>query len=124
MAYQRLTSKGLEQWRVGRIIANGGRCALCSKPIKSPCADHDHATGIMRDAICRSCNSGLGQVERAVSRFGIPDIAAFLAGALRYMQKHSSPQTEYLHPSHKSEEEKRDARNKKARLRRAAAKEK
>lgn len=121
---QRLTAKSLENWRTGRILANGGKCGLCHKAIKSPCADHDHATGVMRDAICRSCNSGLGQIERAILRFGIPDVPAFLLGASKYLEKHKTPQEPFLHPTFRTPEEKREARNKKARLRRAEAKEK
>lgn len=112
---KRLKQRELEAWRKGRITANGGRCALCSAPIKSPCADHDHRTGFMRDAICRSCNSGLGQIERAQARFGIPNMAAFLAGAARYLQKHDTPQHEELHPTYRTPDEIKDRRNAKAR---------
>lgn len=119
----RLTAKSLAAWREGRIKVNGGKCALCLAPIKSPCADHDHDTGQMRDAICRSCNSGLGQIERAQSRFGIPNLAAFLHGAARYLQLHATPQHGVEYPTHRTEEERRVMRNAKARKTRAAKKE-
>lgn len=119
----RLKTTELPAWREQRIKANGGKCPLCLAPIKSPCADHDHDTGQMRDTICRSCNSGLGQIERAQSRFGIPNLAAFLHGAARYLQQHSTPQHGKFHPTHRTDEEKRVARNAKARKTRAAKKE-
>jgi Recombination endonuclease VII len=118
----RLKTTELAAWRTTRITANGGRCPLCQSGIKSPCADHDHATGVMRDTICRSCNSGLGQIERAVSRFGIPNLSAFLHGAAAYIQKHTTPQHQLLHPTFKTEEEKRVARNTAAKKRRLKAK--
>lgn len=117
---KRLKVSEIPAWREKRIKDNGGRCALCVAPIKNPCADHDHRTGVMRDAICRSCNSGLGQLERAQARFGIPNMAAFLAGAARYMQKHETPQHEELHPTYRTEDERRIERNAKARKARAA----
>jgi hypothetical protein len=120
---QRLKTTEIERWRTGRIAANGGKCGLCQLPIKNPVADHDHATGIMRDAICRSCNSGLGQIERAVSRFGIPNIQAFLFGSAKYLQRHDTPQHSVLHPTFKTEDEKRLLRNKRARIARAQKKE-
>jgi len=120
---RRLKNSELPEWRTGRIKANGGRCALCQNPIKVPCADHDHETGQMRDTICRSCNSGLGQIERAVKRFGIPNLPAFLHGAVTYLQRHSTPQHDLYHPTFKTDEEKRVARNAAARKRRQNTKE-
>ena len=119
----RLTAKELGAWRTKRLTANCGRCGLCQLPCVSPVADHDHATGELRDTICRACNSGLGQVERAKVRFGIKNLSAFLHGAARYLQLHSMPQHGLQYPTHKTEDEKRLARNAAARKRRAAAKE-
>lgn len=39
-----------------------GICCLCSKE-SALVADHDHASGLMRDWICSSCNLRLGQFE-------------------------------------------------------------
>lgn len=118
----RLKTTELPAWRARRIAANGGRCPLCQAAIKNPCADHDHSTGQMRDTICRSCNSGLGQIERAQTRFGIPNLAAFLHGAAKYLQVHAVPQHNQLHPTYRTEDERRLARNAKARAARAAKK--
>lgn len=123
MIMTRLTAKGLKEWRESRLAANGGRCALCRGPCVSPVADHDHNTGELRDTICRSCNSGLGAVERAQVRFGIRNLAAFLHGTVTYLQKHSQPQHGLQYPTHRTDEEKRIARNAKARKARATKKE-
>lgn len=38
---------------------NGGMCWICSKSV-SECVDHDHDSGKIRGALCRTCNAGLG----------------------------------------------------------------
>lgn len=40
------------------LAAQGGVCALCTRP--ATCCDHDHDTGAIRGALCNSCNVGLG----------------------------------------------------------------
>lgn len=120
----RLKTTEVAKWRAERALKNSGRCGLCQLPIVSPVADHDHHTGQMRDAICRSCNSGLGAVERARVRFGIKNLQAFLHGTATYLQRHETPQHNLLHPTHRTLEEKRlrvNARAKKARATKKAA---
>jgi hypothetical protein len=43
--------------------SSDGLCALC---LEEPATDidHDHVTGKVRGALCKSCNIGLGWVER------------------------------------------------------------
>lgn len=120
----RLTVKELGAWRTKRLVANCGRCGLCQLPVKRPVADHCHVTGQLRDVICSGCNSVLGKVENSYKRYGVQNLSAFLHGAARYLQLHSMPQHGLQYPTHKTEDEKREARNKAARARRAAAKEK
>ena len=101
--------------------AQGNTCAVC----KLPCApneavlDHDHSTGAIRATLHRGCNSLLGKLENNYKRYGVRSLAAFAAGVAGYLQKHVTSQHGLLHPTHKSEEEKRLARNKKARTARA-----
>jgi hypothetical protein len=63
-------------------------CPICRVVTDSPQADHDHATGQMRDWLCKPCNLGLGQFK---------DNAAALYRAALYIEKHQqvSP-IEYL----------------------------
>lgn len=118
----RLKASELPAWREARIKANSGACGLCRLPIQRPVADHDHATGFLRDAICAGCNSVLGKVENSYKRYGVQNLSAFLLGAGAYLQKHRTPQSSFQYPTHKSEDEKRDLRNKRARIARAAKK--
>jgi hypothetical protein len=76
----------------------------------------------VRGTLHRSCNSLLGKVENNSARFGVRSLPEFLHGAAAYLQKHSTNITGLIHPTHKTDDEKRLARNKKAVAKRAAAK--
>lgn len=87
--------------------------------------DHCHQSGYIRGVLHRSCNSLLGVLENNRVRFGLKNdaqFAAFMAGAHNYIIKHMVPQTHLIHPTFKTEEEKRLARNAKARKVRATKK--
>lgn len=84
--------------------------------------DHDHSTGAVRATLHRGCNSLLGKIENNHKRYGIQSLAAFTAGVAPYLQRHTTNITGLIHPLHKTEEEKRLARNTKARKVRAAKK--
>lgn len=86
--------------------------------------DHCHKTGAVRGTLHRSCNALLGKLENNVARFGVKDISAFCHGAAHYLLRHKTNITGLLHPTHKTEDEKRIKRNKDAVKRRAAARKK
>lgn len=98
----------------------GNRCAICQLPLSKPVLDHDHSTGAVRATLHAGCNSLLGKVENNYKRYGVTNLAAFLAGTAAYLQRHTTNQTGLLHNTHKSEDEKRELRNAKARATRAA----
>ena len=100
----------------------GGRCDLCQLPLSKPCLDHDHVTGAIRGTLHNGCNALLGKVENNYKRYGVVNLAAFLAGTAAYLQKHQTNRTGYLHPTFKTEEQKRERRNKQARAARTARK--
>ena len=99
-----------------------GRCAICQLPLVRPVLDHDHSTGAVRATLHAGCNSLLGKVENNYKRYGVTNLAAFLAGTAAYLQRHSTNQTGYLHSTHKDQDEKRELKNKRARATRAKAK--
>lgn len=123
----KLTSSQLKPVRDKIRADQKGLCALCSQPVSVADAvlDHCHTHGFIRGTLHRSCNSLLGVLENNRKRFGLGDdaaFAAFMAGAGAYIVKHITPQTRMVHPTFKTEEEKRLARNAKARKARAAGK--
>jgi len=42
------------------LIAQAGRCAICTIALKRPCVDHCHNTGQVRGLLCHKCNIRLG----------------------------------------------------------------
>ena len=106
-----------------KLAAKQGQvCPLClgSLKQKDPVLDHDHKNGAVRAVLCRNCNGMEGKVRtaaiRANSEAGSVEWLENLAAYWRYYR--DSPRG-FLYPSHKSEDEKRLARNKKARLKRS-----
>ena len=94
-------------------------------PVSTPVLDHCHEHGFVRGVICNTCNGKFGegkvrQAAKACSRTLTE--AEWLMNLAEYWAKHETPQTKYIHPTHKTEDEKRLARNKRERLRRARAK--
>lgn len=103
------------------------RCALCNidllSDLRNACVDHCHRTGFIRAVLCRNCNRGEGKVKTVATmckRAG--EMVHWLMRLVAYWHKHATPQTNWIHPKHKTEEEKRIRRNKKARERRKASK--
>jgi len=84
--------------------------------------DHDHSTGAVRASLHRTCNALLGKVENNYKRYGVKNLGAFCAGLAGYLQTHRINQTGLLHPTFKTEDEKREKRNKTARIKRAKSK--
>ena len=121
-----MTNSEVKVIRQQQTAQQGNLCALCGLPgvAKDPVLDHNHQTGAVRGTLHRSCNALLGKVENNAARFGVKSLPAFLHGAAKYLQVHSTNITGIIHPTHKTEDEKRIARNKKAVVRRAAAKRK
>lgn len=92
---------------------------MCQLPLTKPVLDHDHASGAVRATLHNGCNAVLGKIENSYRRYGVVNLAAFVNGVAKYLQIHSTNQTGYIHPTHRTEDEKRERRNKLARERRA-----
>lgn len=122
----RLKATQVATTRTTLALRQDSRCALCqsklglSAPL-DPVLDHDHRTGAVRGVLHRGCNSLLGKIENNAARYGVRDVAAFTGGVAGYLRRHMVNTTGLLHPTHKSPDEKREARNKKARATRAKA---
>lgn len=85
--------------------------------------DHCHATGGIRAVLNRWENSVLGRLENWANRVGHgTDPVIFLRQCADYIEHHRDYPSNVLHPTYKTEDEKRLARNAKARKARAKGK--
>jgi hypothetical protein len=67
---------GISMEEYEALLAKG--CAICGAT-EHLGLDHDHQTGEIREALCRSCNSGIGMLR---------DDADRVRAALAYLEKH------------------------------------
>lgn len=124
---KRLTNSELANVRDQMVLKQGRKCAICGFPFTSrdgPCVDHDHDTGFIRAAIHRSCNQAEGRVKTKamLGHTGVPAYD-YIIRLGKYLELHQTPRYPLIHPLHKTEEEKRLAKNKRARTLRAKKKE-
>lgn len=124
----RLTATQIKLVRLRIAADQGNRCAICGgqlglKAPLDPVLDHNHQTGAVRGVLHRGCNSLLGKVENNGPRYGVRDILAFCGGLANYLRNHLTNVTGYLHPTHRTDDEKRVLRNRRARVTRAKKKE-
>lgn len=125
MPNKRLTAKELKEWREQIWLAQGKRCALSGYTIalEDAVADHDHKTGALRGVLHRGVNALLGHLENNHKRYGVPH--PMMVAAMQNVGEYLSRGQEgaHLYPTFRTEEEKRQRRNKLARQRRAVKKE-
>jgi hypothetical protein len=65
-AHARFVRTGCSPEMLEKLLREqNGLCAICSKILKGRdmCADHCHKTGVVRGLLCRTCNSGIGQLS-------------------------------------------------------------
>lgn len=55
------------------------KCAICFRHLDKPFVDHNHDTEIVRDLLCRDCNSMLGFAK---------DNIEILESAIQYLRRH------------------------------------
>lgn len=99
-------------------------CELCGEVFteKNPAVvDHDHTTGEIRGVLHRGCNAMLGVIENGRARYQLRDLPRLLR-LLRAIPEYISRRRvdAPLYPTHRTEDEKRELRNKRARAARAA----
>lgn len=103
-------------------VHQGNKCPLCGvkftgKLRGGPALDHCHETGFIRDVLCMTCNGGEGKVKSLAIRYGggKEGHVQWLLNLAAYLKKHSTPQYNFIHPTHLTDDEKRIAKNAKAR---------
>ena len=107
----RLKTSQLTAVRTHLTKAQGGVCAICKRQFKGKvvgCVDHDHTSGHIRGVLCRACNRLEGQVKNRILMAGGKDNPVeLLRGLVEYWEHYKTPRTKYLHPTFRTESEKR-----------------
>lgn len=117
----RLEAKHLPAVKSKLLVAQNGVCPLCKRDMASfqsinKVVDHDHSTGHIRGVLCRVCNGEEGRVKARAIRCSSGDkYQDWIIALAAYYLMHRENPSQYLHPTHLSEPEKRAAKNKKAR---------
>jgi hypothetical protein len=118
----RIKTKEIAGLRTKKILSQNGLCAICNINLDNttPCLDHSHVTGKIRDVLCLNCNGIEGKIFNLCRRAKRETTEReFLLEINKYWIKHSEiKEGDYIHPNHKTEDEKRISKNKKARNRR------
>lgn len=125
MSVRKLKTTEVKKVREELLRRQGGVCALTHYPLDPSDAvlDHCHTTGHIRGTIHRGANSLLGKLENNHKRYGVSKPMMFAIGRNLEAYLTRSFEANPLHPTHKTEDEKRLARNAKARAARAKKKE-
>jgi hypothetical protein len=106
------------------IAKQNGNCPICGKDLTrvskgNIVVDHDHETGIIRAALHRGCNGIDGKILKLLRTWGkatsLDEAIKTLKRLITFWELHKKAQTYLIYPSFKTEEEKREARNKKQR---------
>jgi Recombination endonuclease VII len=123
---RRLTKSELSGYRKRWTREQQGFCPLCERTMgEDTVVDHDHRTGECRAVVCRWCNSILGKIENWAFRIGQGiDPLMYLTNVTNYLKKVELGigGKGAIYPSHKTDDEKRLLKNKRARTARAKAK--
>lgn len=120
---RRLKATEVKTYREQQLAKQGGVCPLCLQTIELSEAvlDHDHKRGVCRGVLHRGCNCMVGKIENARVRYKLTDnqsLGNLLSNIINYM----SSSLDVLHPTHRTEEEKRVRRNARAKKKRALTK--
>lgn len=127
---RRLKRAEIDDFKREQLARQKFKCPICGGPLGPSLGpdvvlDHDHTLGFCRAVLCRNCNGVEGKIRNLCTRGrrGRPYVE-FLRRIARYWEifeeiGHNRP----LHPLHKTPDEKRELRNKRARDKRRKAKE-
>lgn len=120
----RLKQAEVKPFRELLLKEQDGRCRLCNTLIlDSGCLDHCHITGHIRGVLCRNCNGIEGKIYNLANRAKRNDsVVNWVKGLVRYWKETIENPSGVYYPTYKTDDEKRLARNKKARLKRKKAK--
>lgn len=104
----KLKAKDIKPTRLSLLEKQNFKCTLCMKQCDDEQAvlDHCHTGGHIRSTLHRSCNAAEGKIMNSMRRFGIKNPLEFLENMIEYQKTHKTNQTNLIHPTHKTPEEK------------------
>ena len=121
---RKLKPKDIAVTRAEMLLSQNNKCAICGEdisdqPMRSAVLDHNHKTGFVRAVLHRGCNALLGKIENTMRMNGLDEdrIHLFLIGTSNYLIKHETQQTDLLHSTYKTVEEKKEATKRKRKRR-------
>lgn len=119
---EKLKRNEIKLWRDKLLKRQNGKCPICGLELTEDEAvlDHDHVTGHIRGALHPACNRLDGKCINWAYRTKGNDYPQMMMNLAKYWEKDYSKLP--IHPTHKTAEEKRLARNAKARKTRAKRK--
>lgn len=126
-----MTIRQLKNSEVASVLAQivkrqGNVCDICKKPFTQkdkPVLDHCHRSGYVRGALHNSCNGAEGKIK-SKAQMGHSGVSPedFIKGLQAYYIATAVPRYTFLHPLHKTSDQKRLKNNARARKRYAAKK--
>lgn len=117
MADRRIKFSEIKTTRDALLKQQNNICPLCGCVIESEDAalDHNHRTGRIRAVLHFGCNALLGKIENNAKRSRVSNLQTYLVNTAAFL---NTPEKELLHPTFRTDEEKRLLRNKRARRKR------
>lgn len=106
----KLKGKDIKTTRASLLEKQGFKCTLCQRDCTEDQAvlDHDHKGGHIRSVLHRACNAAEGKIMNSMRRFGIQNPIEFLENMIKYQQVHATNQTNLIHPTFLTPEEKKE----------------
>lgn len=122
---EKLKNKEIPEVKSRILKEQNYQCLLCRIDLRKVesrniCLDHDHRNGLIRGVLCRNCNGVIGKIENLATR-AKKDLThvAWLSNATEFLERTSkAPAYDLIHPTHKTEAQKRELRNRRARANR------
>lgn len=99
--------------RLERLQQQNNCCSLCGEVIEDDAVlDHDHKTGKVRHVLHRGCNALLGKIENNMprNRVSMTRLTGIANNLINYL---NNEYPEIIHPTYKTQEEKKLKRKKK-----------
>lgn len=115
----KLKAKDIKPLRDLILQEQRGLCAICNETVMPDEAvlDHCHKTGYIRAVLHRGCNAYIGHMENNLARNRITPsrLAQIVSNFQMYINTHRL----YVHPTHRTPEEKKERARKRAKAKRA-----